>query len=257
MYSEGSVSFAIVTVCLDNRVGLERTIDSVRRQTYACWTQVIQDGGSSDGTIDLLRSLDEHWSWESTNDSGIYDAMNRAMVRADGDLVWFLNAGDTLASSNVLERVAASYRHQRWRWAIGGMNWTRRSGRVAYRPPRIPTPWRVHWGLDIIPHPASVVESSFLTELGTYSREVRVAADQDLLLRALDRSTPALLQFPLSDFEPGGGSAQMSAAEIDADLSDLRKARGAQLLGKKWLDRPASRVVSTARHLKRMVRDSR
>lgn len=257
MDSDGSVNFAIITVSLNNRDGLERTINSVQRQTFGSWVQVIQDGASSDSTIHLLRTLDEHFSWESTPDGGIYDAMNRAMARAEGGLVWFLNAGDTLASSDVLERVAASYRHHGWRWAIGGMNWERRSGEAAYRPPSIPKPWRVHWGLDIIPHPASVLEATFLKELGSYSREVRVAADQDFLLRALERSAPALLQFPLSDFEPAGGSTRMTASEVDADLSDLRRIRGAQLLGQEWLDRPASRAVSTARCLKRIVRDSR
>jgi len=250
-------SFSIVTVCLNNHEGLARTIQSVEAQTYSSWVQVIQDGASSDGTVALLTSLDDRFSVCSAPDHGIYDAMNRASARISGDLVWFLNAGDTFASIDVLQKVAASYRESRWRWAVGGMNWKRRSGQDAYRPPSIAKVWSVHWGLDIFPHPACILERSLVADLGGYSSRIRVAADQEFLLRALERSSPQLLPFAVADFEPGGGSAQMSINELESDLFDLRTVRGAHLLGSRRLDSYVSRAMVLGRAVKRVVSDGR
>lgn len=253
----GWPSFGIVTVTKNNLAGLQETIRSLDQQTYRHWHQYIQDGDSNDGTQEFIRLSHGTSNFESVADSGIYDAMNRALARVRGDLVWFLNAGDTLANPLVLEMVAASYMESRWMWAIGGMNWERRSGAKSYREPSLPRPWRVFWGLDVFPHPSCVFELSLIKELGAYSMVIRVAADQDLCLRALEVGKPALLDFPLANFEPGGGSAQMTIRELDQDLADLRRARGAEFLGCTLPDRLATRSISAARAAKRLVWDRR
>jgi glycosyltransferase involved in cell wall biosynthesis len=89
---------------------LPGTVESVRRQTYAHIEYIIIDGGSTDGTIDLIKGYGEEMpqlKWISEQDRGLYDAMNKGLHLATGEFVWFLNAGDHLHASDTVEKVAA------------------------------------------------------------------------------------------------------------------------------------------------------
>jgi glycosyltransferase involved in cell wall biosynthesis len=102
-------AFSIVTICLNNRAGLEATLASVARQTERDFEHLIVDGGSTDGSRELLEQHgDWPWlHWASEPDHGIYDALNKGLRRATGRFVIFLNAGDTFCSDDVLANVAA------------------------------------------------------------------------------------------------------------------------------------------------------
>ena len=98
---------SVVSVCYNNRAGLEDTWASVRSQGLQNWEWIVVDGASTDGTVDFLRSLeDARVSWKSEKDSGIYDAMNRGLDQVKGDYVTFLNSGDLFRNADVLEEVA-------------------------------------------------------------------------------------------------------------------------------------------------------
>ena len=103
---------SIVTVCYQAAKDLKQTMDSVLEQTDRDFEYIIQDGKSSDGTVELVqiyRDKFEHShipiSFVSEKDEGIYDAMNRALPRCRGEWVLFLNAGDCFAESAVLEKI--------------------------------------------------------------------------------------------------------------------------------------------------------
>lgn len=81
---------------------LERTLRSVERQCYPHWEIIVQDGGSTDGTLEILESHRASVSWVSEPDRGIYDAWNKAVARAGGDWALFLGADDFLMNDNVL-----------------------------------------------------------------------------------------------------------------------------------------------------------
>jgi len=99
--------FSIITICLNDRDGLERTYRSIHGQTCADFEWIVIDGESGDGTVAFLRELDEsHVHWISESDDGLYDAMNKGIERATGKYLLFLNAGDELAAPDVLEKVA-------------------------------------------------------------------------------------------------------------------------------------------------------
>src|SRR6266498_2998001 len=86
---------SIITVVLNMKDGLERTVRSVAGQTYSDIEFVVIDGGSTDGTLDLIKKYEDKISyWSNEKDEGIYDAMNKGLRKAKGDYVWFLNAGD-------------------------------------------------------------------------------------------------------------------------------------------------------------------
>jgi len=93
----GRPLISVITVVKNGAATLERTLHSVLAQTYAPLEYIVCDGGSSDGTFDLLRRYDERIDyWCSQTDAGVYDAMNRAVRLARGDWLLFLGADDTL-----------------------------------------------------------------------------------------------------------------------------------------------------------------
>ena len=99
----------IVTVVKNDAAGIRKTIDSVISQDYENIEYIIKDGLSTDGTLDIIKdaaSVYPFIRFVSSKDSGIYDAMNQSMRLVTGDYVQFLNAGDNLASSFVISRVA-------------------------------------------------------------------------------------------------------------------------------------------------------
>lgn len=96
----------IITVVFNDKIGLEKTINSVISQTYRSIEYIVIDGGSTDGTLDVVYKYIHYISYfVSEPDMGIYDAMNKAINIASGDYLNFLNAGDIYAGENILERV--------------------------------------------------------------------------------------------------------------------------------------------------------
>jgi len=101
--------FSIITVVFNGRSLLPGTVESVRRQSYSGIEYIIVDGGSTDGTADLIRAYAAEMPnlrWISEKDRGLYDAMNKGLRMASGDFVWFLNCGDHLHASDTVEKMA-------------------------------------------------------------------------------------------------------------------------------------------------------
>lgn len=99
--------FTIITVCRNAGSTIAPTLASVREQTFTDFEYIVQDGNSTDGTIALVeKSGIGPQKLVSENDNGIYDAMNRALGRAKGEYVIFLNAGDAFHGSDALARLA-------------------------------------------------------------------------------------------------------------------------------------------------------
>ena len=97
----------IVTINLNNKVGLERTINSVLSQTFFDKIDyIIIDGGSTDGSKELIEEhKDRLYYWCSEQDNGIFNAMNKAIDHLNGDYVLFLNSGDFLRQNDIIELV--------------------------------------------------------------------------------------------------------------------------------------------------------
>jgi glycosyltransferase involved in cell wall biosynthesis len=97
---------SIITVVYNSASTLEQTILSVINQTYENIEYIIIDGGSTDGTVDIINKYEDKLAyWVSEPDNGIYDAMNKGINRATGEWINFMNAGDGFNSYNILEDV--------------------------------------------------------------------------------------------------------------------------------------------------------
>jgi glycosyltransferase involved in cell wall biosynthesis len=98
------MKLSIITVNLNNRDGLQKTIDSVVSQTFHDFEWIVIDGGSTDGSKELIEQYSDRIAyWVSEPDSGIYNAMNKGIKIAQGEYFQFLNSGDWYCSSNSLE----------------------------------------------------------------------------------------------------------------------------------------------------------
>jgi len=98
--------FSIITVTFNAVQWLERTIQSVISQTYPDIEYIIVDGGSTDGTIDIITNYElKITKWVSEPDNGLYDAMNKGLKLATGDYVWFINAGDRIRSISTVQEI--------------------------------------------------------------------------------------------------------------------------------------------------------
>lgn len=102
---ENSIKISIITICYNSSKTIERTILSVLGQTYQNYEYIVIDGGSTDGTVDILRKYSRKINWISEPDNGIYDAMNKGIRISKGEWLNFMNAGDRFASNDVLEKI--------------------------------------------------------------------------------------------------------------------------------------------------------
>ena len=102
------MKLSIITVNYNDAKGLERTILSVISQTKHNFEFIVIDGGSTDGSIDVINKYERHIDyWVSEPDGGIYQGMNKGLRQAQGEYVNFMNSGDCFHSTDVLERIFA------------------------------------------------------------------------------------------------------------------------------------------------------
>ena len=102
---EQNTRLSIITINYNNLSGLHKTIDSILSQSFKDYEWIVIDGGSSDGSKELLEKHIEHFAyWCSEPDKGIYNALNKGLKYANGNYVQFLNSGDWLYENSTLEK---------------------------------------------------------------------------------------------------------------------------------------------------------
>lgn len=101
---------SIITVVFNAKDALEHTIQSILAQTSRSYEYIVIDGGSTDGTVEVIKKYEQHIAyWVSERDKGLYDAMNKALRVAKGKYIWFMNAGDLIYDNNVIENLQKLY----------------------------------------------------------------------------------------------------------------------------------------------------
>ena len=100
------MKYSIITVNYNNKEGLRKTIESVTHQSFRDFEFIVIDGGSTDGSAEVLKEYDAQISyWVSEPDGGIYQGMNKGIAKATGEYLNFMNSGDCFYNADVLQRV--------------------------------------------------------------------------------------------------------------------------------------------------------
>ena len=172
---------SVITVVYNGDAHLEQTIQSVLSQSWSNLEYVIVDGGSTDGTPGIIRKYEDRIArWISERDEGIYDAMNKGLRLASGDLIAFLNSGDWY-NPGILEDVAEEYlRRKNGDLVIAG-KWTLVFEDLDLEIPVSPS-LKFSQGIPIS-HPAMFVPRTVYEKFGMFDLQYRYGADFDMLVR--------------------------------------------------------------------------
>ena len=177
---------SIITVCFNSARTIADTLQSVVDQTHADVEHVIVDGGSSDGTVRIAQNLGRKGRVVlSESDKGIYDAMNKGLRLATGEVIGFLNADDMYASSEVLSKVDMLMQRDELDALYGDTEFVRpdRLDKPVrrYRSERF-KPSRIAWGW-MPAHPALFLKRSLFERYGNFHTDYRIAGDFELVAR--------------------------------------------------------------------------
>lgn len=175
---------SVVTVCRDARATIDRTIASVRAQTWPWIEHIVIDGGSRDGTWELIQSRQPFPGWcLHEPDQGISDAFNRGVAAAAGDFIAILNADDVFVPEAIAASLAALAAHPWAAWSFGGCDFSL-DGEVVLHQDADPHYERViHRTMPLFNHPTVVMRAAAYAEHGLFRTDLRLAMDYDLLLR--------------------------------------------------------------------------
>lgn len=206
---------SIITVNLNNRDGLERTLASVQaQQDFTSFEHIVVDGDSTDGSQEVLRRHEGHLSrWISEPDNGIYHAMNKGAALARGEYLLFLNSGDCLAENNVLQTVFTDFPQAD---IVYGTIQVFRDGQPAGQTIS-PAPEHLNltfWIQNTIQHSGSFIRRSLLIET-PYAEDYSIVADRKFFFESfLAGKTFARIPHLISMFHMGGISSDPRHAAL-------------------------------------------
>lgn len=178
---------SVITVARNSADTIRDALDSVRRQTYPHVEHLVVDGASTDGTADIARAYSHVAACLSEPDRGLYEAMNKGLRMATGDVVGFLNADDLYATPQALAMVAERMQHTGAGALYADLKYVRpqalhRTVRHWRSGPFLREQFRLGW---MPPHPTFFVCKKYYDALGGYDTRFRIAADYELMLRFL------------------------------------------------------------------------
>ena len=169
------MKFSIITVNYNNKEGLRKTIESVINQTFRDFEYIVIDGGSTDGSVDILKEFDQQINcWVSEKDSGIYNAMNKGIAKANGEYLNFMNSGDCFYSLDILERVA-NYQYDT-DFIVGRdyhFSEEKQQGHASILPPRTTM---IHFFMATLDHQSTFIKKYLFNDL-LYNENYRLVSD--------------------------------------------------------------------------------
>lgn len=218
---------SIITVVLNKKDTIEETIKSVLSQSYKNIEYVIIDGGSTDGTLKIIEKYKEKISeFISEKDKGVYDAMNKGIKLASGDIVGLLNADDFYASNGVIEKIVRVFEEKNVECVWGDLVYVdaKNTDKVIrywksseYQEGKFKKGW-------MPPHPAFFVRKQVYEKYGNFNLDFPIAADYEIMLRFLEGFRVKSCHIPqvLVKMRVGGQSSKNLLNIIKANIECYR-----------------------------------
>lgn len=182
------MKISIITASYNNKETIEQCIKSVASQSYENIEHIVIDGGSTDGTIDIIRQHEAGISyWKSEKDEGPYHALNKGIGLATGDVIGILHADDYYPHKNVLDVAMSGILNYEVDSCYGDLQYVRRDevNRIVRRwrsSPYREGLFKKGW---MPPHPTFFVKKAVYERYGLFNTDFRIAADYELMTRFL------------------------------------------------------------------------
>lgn len=178
------MKISIITVCYNSSKTIEKTFQSVKNQSYTDVEYIVIDGKSQDGTLDIINEYSDIISqWVTEPDKGLYDAMNKGIKMATGDLVGILNSDDFFKDNKVLENIAKFHTVNTIDASVGNIIQFNEAGKPVrkYSAKKwYPTKLKIGF---MPPHPAVFINRILFEKYGYYHLDFKIGADYELITR--------------------------------------------------------------------------
>ncbi len=227
---------SIITVSFNNAKTIIDTLASVAAQTHPQIEHIVIDGASTDNTVELVKQFGKHVSWLiSEPDTGIYEAMNKGLALAQGELIGFLNADDMYADVGAVAAIVAAANQSGAAAVYGDLIYVRahevKSAVRVWRSQR-PGPNGLRFGW-MPPHPTLYVRSNAMRALGGFNTSYRISADYEFILRCFGNPDMTSQYIPrvLVKMRTGGASNKSLSALWRKSNEDLRALRASGVGG--------------------------
>ena len=199
---------SIITVVYNGEKYLEETILSVINQTYDNVEYIIIDGGSTDGTLDIIKKYEEKIDyWVSEKDKGIYDAMNKGVTLCSGEIIGIVNADDFIYNETLQNVKDALVKYEMFTY--GTLDLAHENGEVfdkAYSLGLENIKYKIFKQMPFL-HPTMFVKKEVYKRVGLYDVQYKLSADYDFTLRLIEnKMQPKQLDFSTGVFRLGGQS---------------------------------------------------
>ena len=217
---------SIITICFNSEAVIKKTIESVLGQTYTDTEYLIIDGASKDKTVEIAESYKDAFAEKgidykifSEPDKGIYDAMNKGIAKATGELVGLINSGD-FYEPEMIETAVKAYEEKPYDIFYADINLIKDNGQIIVKKSKYDKlPTSRHWN-----HPTMVVRKAYYDEIGTYKCE-GIHDDFEFFLRARKKNARITIKnVTLANFITGGASNQKSFKKCKKRCRDRYKA---------------------------------
>lgn len=219
---------SIITVCFNERDRIRLTCESVVRQEFQDFEWIVLDGGSTDGTLEILQEFRHRIDYfVSKEDRGIYHAMNKGVRQAKGMYLLFLNGGDYLHRPDTLTRVFASGR-ERMKDIYYGDALFEREGGFKYHTPKFQD-YYSRFLTKTFQHQSTFIKRELFERYGLYDESFRISADLDFFLRVLisnpNRKAHSIehLPFVISVYENVHGVSTRDITRRESENVRIRK----------------------------------
>lgn len=224
------MTISIITITYNSAATLPATLESVIRQDYAQIEHILVDGNSKDGTQQILEEYAAHRSnvhYVSEKDSGIYNAINKGIRLATGDVIGILNSDDVLASPHVISHIAEAFRSEKRPDVVYGDLVYCNGNNTVVRHWRSNTfdPKSLKYGW-MPPHPTFYCLRKVYEEQGLYDEHFRISADYDFMLRVFKQNyRVTYLPEVLVRMATGGASNRNLHALLRKSYEDMQAMR--------------------------------
>ncbi len=212
---------SIITINYNNASGLRKTIESVISQTSHDYEYLVIDGGSTDGSMDVIKEFSNNITyWVSVPDNGIYNAMNKGIKAAKGEYCQFLNSGDILASLGVTEKMLICMPNDGI--VLGNMLKKLPNGKIHRdKGPGFQKPTFLTFYRGTINHSAAYIKRSLFYKYGMYDENLHIVSDWKwyLFVVGLNNESVSYINTDLTLFEMSG----ISNSNLELDKLERQK----------------------------------